>query len=268
MTVNDVYTEICDILLESLPTGLSLEILTESQFLSLFTNVIQDWCQATSLVKVIVNLPVVAGTSQYIAPDYAMQVQEVFYNEQYINRETAGSLDHLRRNWKAEQSATIQDWHEDRLPAKAVQVRPKPSLSGYTVAVTAALYGTISATSVGINISLSAPAGLYGTISSYSSEIYVEAAGPMFGTIASITPSTKNLKVVATAKPFRKTWALTDYIEVVPDSFVHYLKYGILAAVFSADGETKDDLRARYCQSRWEEGVGLASAVSQEGIGV
>jgi hypothetical protein len=266
MIVNDVYVETCNILLED--GGLTLEILTESEFLSLFTNVIQDWCQATSLVKVIVNLPVVAGTSQYTVPDYAMQVQEVFYSEQYINRETAGSLDHLRRNWKSESSATIQDWHEDRLPSKGVQVRPNPSLDGYTVAVAAAFYGTISVCATNVNVRFLCPAGLYGTISSYASAVYVESAGPMFGTIASLTPSTKNLKLVATAKPFRKTWALTDYIEVVPDSFVHYLKYGILAAVFSSDGEMKDDLRARYCQSRWEEGVGLASAVSQEGIGV
>lgn len=266
MIVDDVYQEVCNVLLED--DGLELGILTEAEFLSLFTNVIQDWCQSTSLIKRIVNIPIVAGTSQYTMPDYAMQVQEAFFNEQYINRESANSLDHLRRDWKSESSATVQDWHEDRLPTKGVQVRPKPSLAGYSVAVTTAFYGTISATSGAVNFNFLAPAGLYGTIAGYSGAVYLEPAGPIFGTLASITPSNKNLKVIATAKPFRKTWALTDYIECVPDSFSHYLKYGVLVAIFSADGEMKDNLRARYCQARWEEGIGLASAVSQEGIGV
>lgn len=266
MTVNDVYSDVCAVLLED--DGLTLGLLTEADFLSVFTNVIQDWCQATGLVKVIANVAAVASTGEYTVPDYEMQVQEVFFNEKYIHRESANALDHLRRNWKAETAAAPQDWHEDRLPSKGVRLRPIPNADGYTVATFTPLYGTISAMSGGVNIRLLCPTGLYGTISSYTSAVYVEAAGPLFGTIASLTPTTKNLKLIGTAKPFLKTWALTDYIECVPTSFLHYLKYGVLAAVFSSDSELKDPLRARYCQARWEEGVGLASAVSQEGLEV
>jgi hypothetical protein len=42
---------------------------------------------------------------------------------------------------------------------------------------------------------------------------------------------------------------------LVPDVFAHFIKYGVLARVFSKDGEQRDDMRAKYCQKRFDLGV-------------
>ena len=49
---------------------------------------------------------------------------------------------------------------------------------------------------------------------------------------------------------------LTPFI--LPDIFTMYLKYGVLARAFSKDGEQRDDLRAKFCQKRFDFGVMLA----------
>lgn len=58
--------------------------------------------------------------------------------------------------------------------------------------------------------------------------------------------------------------SLTDSL-IVPDIFWPYLKYGVLAKVWSKDGETKDPRRAAYCEKRFARGVaygiGLARAI-------
>lgn len=56
----------------------------------------------------------------------------------------------------------------------------------------------------------------------------------------------------------------TTTVEIVPDSFVPYLKYGILAQIFTQDGECKDMNKAQYCQARYAEGIGLAAAIMGE----
>lgn len=47
----------------------------------------------------------------------------------------------------------------------------------------------------------------------------------------------------------------------VPDAFVPYLKYGILADMLAKEGRGQDLLRARYCEQRFEEGVALAASL-------
>lgn len=49
---------------------------------------------------------------------------------------------------------------------------------------------------------------------------------------------------------------LTTFI--MPDIFTMYLKYAVLARVFSKDGEQRDDLRAKFCQKRFDFGVMIA----------
>ena len=45
---------------------------------------------------------------------------------------------------------------------------------------------------------------------------------------------------------------------LVPDVFLHFIKYGVLARIFSKDGEQRDDMRAKYCQKRFDLGVLMA----------
>ena len=48
---------------------------------------------------------------------------------------------------------------------------------------------------------------------------------------------------------------------LVPDAWAPYLKYGVLADMFSKDGRGQDLLRARYCEQRFAEGIALASVL-------
>jgi hypothetical protein len=67
------------------------------------------------------------------------------------------------------------------------------------------------------------------------------------GLVANIWYSQKQVSVTTFLSPF-----------VVPDIFTMYLKYGVLARAFSKDGEQRDDLRAKFCQKRFDFGVMLA----------
>ena len=48
---------------------------------------------------------------------------------------------------------------------------------------------------------------------------------------------------------------------LVADAWAPYLKYGVLADMFSKDGRGQDLLRARYCEQRFAEGIALASVL-------
>jgi len=75
------------------------------------------------------------------------------------------------------------------------------------------------------------------------------------------------LLVVATTDTGIGSYTLDTQLTGFPDSFLPYLKYGVLATVFGRDGETRDTLRQQYCQSRFQEGCSLAQAISLEGLG-
>jgi len=47
----------------------------------------------------------------------------------------------------------------------------------------------------------------------------------------------------------------------VPDPFLHHVKYGTLAQIFSKDGEQRDPSRAQYCQQRFDLGVQIANKI-------
>ena len=48
---------------------------------------------------------------------------------------------------------------------------------------------------------------------------------------------------------------------VIPDEWVPYLRYGIMADMFGKEGEAYDEPRHDYCESRWQEGIEAARAV-------
>jgi hypothetical protein len=260
MTVNDVYVECCDTLMEG--AGLVLGIITEQDFLDYFSDVIQDWCQQTGVYKKLVALPVAAGTSQYTVPDFSVDVQESFYAHHYLSLTPALDMDSLVWNWRTK-TGTPQRWHEDRLTAKKVEITPIPTATGSTLTVAVPFYGTLSTISGGdFDLTMTAP--LYGTLSVTTGPDYWETDGPLFGTISDLATSSGNLLLCSTAKPPAIVFTLLDVIQCVSDSFVPYLKYGILAKIWSNDGELKDTLRARYAQARYQEGISLAQAIAQE----
>ncbi len=47
----------------------------------------------------------------------------------------------------------------------------------------------------------------------------------------------------------------------VPDDWVPYLKYGVLADMLLKEGRGRDLLRGRYCEQRYQEGIVLAQSL-------
>ena len=74
-------------------------------------------------------------------------------------------------------------------------------------------------------------------------------------------PADRNLALVGTYGTTKTSFSLADTIPNVPDSFTAYLGYGVMAKIFSTDGEAKDMQRAAYCSARFQEGVSLARAM-------
>lgn len=261
-TVQAVYDRVCSVLLE--PYGLETGIYTEAQFLLDVWEVVGDFLQRTGMIRSLINMEVTSGTSSVGYPDYAMDIQEASYDDRLIRRESGLSLDNLQRQWRTETSSRPERWHEDRLPVKTVQLQGIPTRSGYSVTMTAPLYGTISSASTPVTFDLVPAAALYGTISSYTSAMFLEVPGRLLGTVSDMVSSALNVTLLATMKPAVDTYTLEDTIDFVPDSFIQYIAYGVLTKVFGRDGETRDASREKYCQARWEEGITLGKAIADE----
>ncbi len=267
--VNDIYTQICDTLLEpllsTLPnTGLQTGMLTVQQFLDFFSDTFRDFAQQSGLIKKLFIIPVVANTNVYQEYDQQMEVEDVFYNERYLSPTDLYNLDALFVNWRTA-IGPPQTWNEDRVNVKNIQIVPNPQITGFTVGTTSNFFGTLSAVADPLDFNITTSANFFGTISSYTGPAYIDPIAGMYGTISVIVPSAGNLMMSSTAIPtYTKTYALTDIIQGIPDSFTVYLKYGVLERVFKMDGEMKDSLRERYCKARFQEGVSLARAIMQQ----
>lgn len=263
-TVNEVYREVCDALCEPLPNGLSTGIFTVAQFLNEFAEIVDDFCQHTNLDRKLINIEISSGTASYTVPDNVTHILQAFFNDRRIHRATGESLDAHGHEWRA-YTGTPRRWHEDRLPIKTVELSPTPDADGGTIDTSADFYGTLSEVT-GANVIDFLSTDFYGTIATIDGPIFFELTAPMYGTIGSMVASNGNLTLVAAAKPTKVAWVLTDYIEIVPDEFIQYLKYGVLRNIFARDAETKENPRARYCGARYQEGIALAKAVSMEAM--
>jgi hypothetical protein len=261
-TVRDVYDRVCDVLLE--PNGLITGVYTEAQFLLDVWVVVGDFVQRTGMVRSLINLPVTSGTASVGYPDYAMDVQEAFYDDRFLRRESGLSLDNLQRQWRTETTARPERWHEDRLPVKTVQLQPIPNRDGYTVTMTAPFYGTFSSTASPVTFDVVALVPFYGVISSFTGPIFLETPNRMLGTVADLVSSALNVTLLATMKPALDAFVLDDEIDFVPESFIPYIAFGVLAKVFSRDGETRDAARQKYTEARFSEGIMLGKALSDE----
>jgi hypothetical protein len=196
-------------------------------------------------------------------PDWILDGEEVFYNDTALEPGSQRQWDLTFPGWRKKISYP-QYWAEDQLNPKQFISIPQAALNGDQVAlgVPGGFYGTLSAATAGtITVTVSGP--WYGTISSATGDVYTETAGPFFGTIGTAVASPTNFAIIGTTGVFEGSLGLNSVIEGMPDSFTLYIAYGVLARIFSKDGEQKDDQRAAYCVSRYEEGVMMGKLVSQ-----
>lgn len=303
-TVNDIYSVVCDCLLEPLPTGLSLGIVTEQDFLNLFSLTIQDFIGRSGLVWSIFTQALSFGVSQYQQPNDLNDVKVCFVAGQYIDHSTLADLDDWIYDWQGK-VGTPEFWHSDGLAPKTVELALTPNYNGASYALANPADPT-----------LQPPFGVYGLFNGATQGYYTGTLG-VTGTAATLivgfgqpfdtawnnyypapnivlsgTPwpiqtvidsthltlavapgdggysfsvnigNDGNLSMIGPTGLNKITFVLGDVIPVIPDSFCFYLAYGILARIFSTDGEAKDIQRAYYCQSRYTEGCSAAAAVS------
>jgi hypothetical protein len=263
--VRDVYLQICDELLE--PGGLVLGLITVNDFLGWFGEVVNDFMTKVSLAKKLNCIDVQAGVDTYTISDYVSDTVYAAYDQSYLHRTSTFYLDNSDSIW-AGTTDVPTTWKQDEVQAKQLQVSPIPNENGDPVntLLGQGLYGQIAATSNTNDLQIiGPPAGLFGTINGFSGTPYLETLTPLFGTIASMTVSVTNLETIATAIPRKITnWQLGDTIDLIPDSATPYIKYGILARIWSQDGEQKDEFKAVYANARYTEGINLFGAIMSQ----
>jgi len=146
-------------------------------------------------------------------------------------------------------------WRNDVMKLLEFEAVPPPNRESRQIA-------DPSSVTVGdqIDCAVAEPRAFYGTISGEPERVfYGSAAGPIY-------ISRTNLAVIATANITNTDVELSDSIELIPDSFVHYILYAIMAETFDQDGELKDSRKAAYCAARYQEGINLANAIVRDAV--
>ena len=264
-TVNTLYLEVCDAMLES--GGLQTGLWSQQEFLDAFVDILTDFLQRSSLYKKIDAQIQGAGISQYVWDDWCMELQAMFSNEKFLFHGTADDLDSSNQNWMSKVRVP-RDWHDDQLPPRTSELFPSPSSNGNQVQTTAVngFYGTLSAVTAGdIDIQTSAP--LYGTIAGNTGRVYVESSGPFYGVMRSVVETKSNVSAITTVSPFNFYPGLATYIEQVHDVWFPAIKCGVLAKLWSKDGDGRNDQNSKFCAERYEEFIRIAKAISLEGLG-
>ena len=114
-----------------------LGLITDAQFYDLAGEILLDFLQKTGLSKVNSPVSMVSGTATYTVPDTVGTVQSVLANNTYLYDTSGYYLDNTNPTWPTAQSTFPQEWREDELVPKQVQITPTPNVSG-----TLSLFGT------------------------------------------------------------------------------------------------------------------------------
>lgn len=267
-TWRSVYIDVCNVVLEA-PTGLSLQLLTEAQFLTLAGETLADLASRTGIVRKIFNTVVGFGQSTYPLDDNLADLQACIAQGTHIFEDSDFMLSNHNDEWSTWMDRP-QSYKQDDIEPRSVLLEPIPNIQGNQVVVDSGsgAYGTIAVVTqpndFNVEPSYLTPAG-YGTIAAAEGNPYLETVNPGYGLLAAMVPSTRNLSKLGAALPNNiANLTLASYIEIVPDSMVHYLKYGILAKVFSSDNELRDEQKSAYCSSRYEECVRLIGAMMDQ----
>lgn len=264
MLIREIYNSVTSDLLER--GGFQLGLVTDEIFLAHYQSVFEDYLQRISLAWTLHSQPQQFGVCDYDMPDHVGEVKQVFSAEKGLGRSTKAGVSNVNQRWM-DDIGSPRTFIPDDESMGSVRLYPRPQLDGAPAAAVTPGYGTLSASSSSADVQFTCPSGGYGVISGDASgKVALMPAGPGFGTIARIDGSGRNLSVLATRAAFNKYPDLDYVVEWLPDSFALYLGYGILAKIFSTDGEMKNDQLARYCNARFEEGVALAKEISVERI--
>lgn len=271
--VSTVYLDVCRAILED-PGVTAINLMSLTDFYNYLSDTIQDFVSRTGLIKKIFNIPGHFFIGTYTEPNQQMDVHAVSYDGAYIYKSSGWYLDNTDPEWQVA-SSTPERWREDEIPPKSIQVEPLPTVEGYQAGLLPSTpgYGQIAATSSVNDFDITAPAGGYGAISGVMAAlgsggaVYAESINPGYGTVSYMLSSTGNIQMISTVLSTSYPQTLTEYIYLVPDSFVPYIKYGVLARIWAEDGEYKSPDQAQFAAQRYQEGVALAAGImSEQGV--
>lgn len=258
-----VYEDVCNVLLE-LPSGLTLGLFTEAQFLTLAGEVLTDLAAKSGIIRKIFNVGIDFGVPSYQLPINMSELQGCIGAGNFLFETSDFFLSNYNDGWATWMNGP-EAFKQDEIDPRMVLLEPIPNAQGDQVNVILGVgaYGVIaSATNpvdFDVQVSYTTPQG-YGTIAGGLGNPYLETVNPGYGILAAMIPSTGNLQMQGSAQPDNiANLTLQTYIELIPDSLVHYVKYGILAAIFGGDNELRDEQKQAYCQARYQECAALLS---------
>ncbi len=148
-----------------------------------------------------------------------------------------------------------------------MQLRPTPSVTGTVVETdTTGWFGTFSTSTTNVvSFECDGSTGIYGTIGGCDSgDVFIDCPGGMFGIPGDVQVSTGNLMASTLNDQYYSIDSLEQYIDVIPNSFEFFILAGILARLYSMDGEMKNPEMAKYWTARYKEGINMVRAISGE----
>lgn len=107
-----------------------LGLITDAQFYVLAGEVLVDFLSKTGVSKVNQPVTMTANTDTYTVPDTVCEVQSVLANNTYLYDTSGYYLDNRNATWPSDQYDFPQEWREDELVPKRVQITPVPNVSG------------------------------------------------------------------------------------------------------------------------------------------
>ena len=269
ISVRDLYNQICDCVLE--PSALTGDVLTDDQFIEIVNQVISQFLELGPYIKPL-NKQLVQGQRIYESPGPMSVVKNLAVDQIAIPMNSGWYWDQSDAYWENVPEGEPQEWRQDQLEVQGYEMRPAPSWNGYSVSVTGVFYGTFSATSGVVDLDIecdpTAITGLLGTISECDyGDVYVDCAGGMFGTIASMEVDSLNATEFSIVAPQYTITSLDDYIPDVSQIFLPYLRILLMRVIFSNDAETKSVNASRYYTSRTQECTNVLASITQERTG-
>jgi hypothetical protein len=240
---------------------------TDAQFLSYYAEVMLDFLQQSGIIKTLTVVIQKFGIEEYGTPNSFGGPDHVISRGQSLFQSSESDMANASREWRS-QVKQPRAWRQDKGNMRRISVFPLPSLSGNEVAVTGGvgMFGTIAAVPVQTDVNITSLGLMYGTISSDQGPVALIPSGLFFGTIAAMRCSKSNITAIGDASLFNTNPGLDTQIEWLPPSFALYVGYGILAKIFSMEGECKDDTRARYARARYDEGIALGQTIMAEAM--
>lgn len=260
----DLYNQVCIEICE--PNGVQLGIVSQEDIINYINQTVREWIYASGLYKQLFIIPIIAGVSVYNQPSFSVGASQAWFNEETIFESSGFIWDQTDDTWRLEGDGNPSEWREDNVGVLKLQLRPTPISTGTKVTTSlAGWYGTWSSSTVPVvEFSCESTSGLYGTISTCGGDAFVDCPGGMFGIPSAVYVSTGNLLVATLNDQYYTITDLTQYIDVVPNSFEFYILAGVLARIYASDGEMKNPEMAKYWQTRYKEGINMARAIAGE----